>query len=140
MSESDAVQMLVDQWLKFAHADLNAGRTLSVNRATNSPETACFHAQQAAEKAIKALLVKVQIASMKGHDLSNLTKLLPTRFSNTRDLPSLAGLVPYAVAARYPVAHAGDPMQLDTGPTWDEADEALLLAERTVRAVEADLS
>lgn len=140
MSESDAIQMLVDQWLKFARADLNAGRTLSANRDTNSPETACFHAQQAAEKAIKALLVKAQVASTRSHDLSNLTNLVPSEFAQTRSLPSLSSLVPYAVAARYPTAHAGNPMQLDAGPTWDEADHALALAERTLAAVEADLS
>ena len=140
MSVPDPVQMLVEQWLKFAHADLNAGRTLSVNRATNSPETACFHAQQAAEKAIKALLVKAQVSSSKSHDLSNLANLVPSRFSNARNLPSLAGLIPYAVATRYPIAHAGNPMHLDAGPTWDEAENALALAERTIRAVEADLS
>jgi HEPN domain-containing protein len=139
MSAPDPVDVLVAQWLRFAHADLNAGRTLSDHRATNSPDTACFHAQQAAEKAIKAILVKAQVNSARSHDLSSLMNLVPTRFSNTRDLPSLAVLIPYAVAIRCPIVHAGNPILLESGPTWEEADSALALAERTIRAVEADL-
>lgn len=58
-------------WLAFAHDDLAAARCDLAAR------ICCFHAQQAAEKAIKAVLVAHLIDFPWTHSLPTLTKLLP---------------------------------------------------------------
>ena len=49
----------VRQWLEGADNDIEAGEAI-VERVMRSYETASFHAQQAAEKALKALLIRHQ--------------------------------------------------------------------------------
>jgi HEPN domain-containing protein len=44
---------LVQTWLEHARSDLNLGRAALRTRGV-LPEDACFHAQQCAEKALKA--------------------------------------------------------------------------------------
>ncbi|MHB1957196.1 MAG: HEPN domain-containing protein [Sulfobacillus sp.] len=44
---------IVQEWLSFATRDLKAARVLS--HLPGQASTACFHAQQAAEKALKSL-------------------------------------------------------------------------------------
>ena len=55
------------EWLLFARSDLG------VARSGKSPgvllETLCFHAQQAAEKAIKAVLIHNGIPTIKSHNI-----------------------------------------------------------------------
>lgn len=95
------------------------------------PRHACWLAQQAAEKAIKAILVLLQIDFPRSHDLDRLRALLP----NDCDTYSLdldnSGLTEWAVQARYP----GD---------WPEASkkdafDAVQIAVRIVEAVGGDL-
>lgn len=45
-----------DEWLNYSRSDLKLAR-LAAGDASIRPEQACFHAQQAVEKAIKALLL-----------------------------------------------------------------------------------
>lgn len=66
------------------------------------PETLCFHAQQAAEKALKAVLIRASVAPPKTHDLALLLKLVPARYPPLPDPVAVAELTGYAVAARYP--------------------------------------
>ena len=62
----------------------------------------CFHAQQAAEKALKAVLVEERVSFGRSHDLAYLLSLLP----NTRSIPPLLIELPllnkFAVQFRYP--------------------------------------
>ena len=66
-------------------------------------EDLCFHCQQAAEKAIKALLIRHGIPFPYVHDLAVLMLLLEKA---TGDLPDsirrAAGLTRFAVQTRYP--------------------------------------
>ena len=86
---------------------------------------ACFHAQQAAEKYLKALLTWHQIEFSKTHAIEQLLDLVkdaePETASSLRDAMALT---PYGVDIRYP----GDQPE----PNQQEAREAVELA-RIVR-------
>jgi HEPN domain-containing protein len=63
-------------------------------------EIASFHAQQEAEKALKALLISRGVAIPKTHDLEELHRLVGGGFEPAAE--ELAPLTPYAVQSRYP--------------------------------------
>jgi HEPN domain-containing protein len=118
---------LVRQWLAKAEEDLGVAEYL-VSENTEYFSAAGFHAQQAAEKFLKAVLVHHQIEFPKTHDLAGLLDLI------SRADPDLAlalgdviGLNIYAVEARYP----GDSPEI----TASEAKIALSLAIKVQRHV-----
>jgi HEPN domain-containing protein len=65
-------------------------------------EHLCFHAQQAAEKALKAVLVVDGISFGHSHDLAYLLGLLPEEKSIPPSLIALPLLNKFAVQYRYP--------------------------------------
>ena len=66
-------------------------------------EDLCFEAQQAAEKAIKARLIKLGIDFPYVHDLAHLLSLLEASGEFVPDaVRESADLTPYAVFTRYP--------------------------------------
>ena len=91
---------LVKGWLLKAESDLtNARLCLAAGQAL---DTVCFHAQQAAEKYIKAHLLANEIEFPFIHNLEKLVELCEQRdpsFQNIRTLSQ--GLTPYAVELRY---------------------------------------
>ena len=89
---------LVRGWLAKADSDLDAGRLLLAN---GPYDIACFHAQQAIEKLLKALLAFYDQSAPRTHDLEELQRLLLA----IQDNPDLAALdlfevSDYAVMAR----------------------------------------
>lgn len=67
----------------------------------------CFHAQQCAEKYLKAWLTEQDVAFPKTHDLEALAKLcLPTLSELASLLDGLRLLTSFAVEVRYPGASA----------------------------------
>ena len=67
------------------------------------PEDLCFAAQQAAEKAIKAVMLKRNIEYPYVHDLAHLLSLLEDAGEVVPDAVRKAEeLTPYAVSTRYP--------------------------------------
>jgi hypothetical protein len=112
-------------WLMKAASDLAAAE-LVVDGA-GPYDTACFHAQQASEKALKALLAFNGLPVPRTHDLEELQRLCLGIVS----LPALAGLdlteaTDYGVLVRY---------DLGFWPDQAEAADALLLAEQVNRIV-----
>jgi HEPN domain-containing protein len=109
-------------WLRNARSDL----ALSAMRKTKAVlyEHLCFHAQQAAEKALKSVLVLVEIRFPRTHDLAYLMDLLPPQVSIPPALIDLPLLTKFAVLQRYP----GD------APPVTVADRrrAVLLAQEAV--------
>jgi HEPN domain-containing protein len=93
---------IVLTWLKRARSDLQLGRVALRSRGV-LPEDACFHAQQCAEKSLKALLLQQNIAFPKTHAIEVLLDLLKTR---GMDIPNGVDeafeLSEYAVQTRYP--------------------------------------
>ncbi len=112
----------VRQWLRKGLADLMAARHLLGGGADLS-YGAAFHAQQAAEKFLKATLVWHQVEFPKTHDIGRLVELVHSADPPLADLTREAtSLTPYGVEARYP----GDLYE----PTQEEAQLAVTLAER----------
>jgi HEPN domain-containing protein len=65
--------------------------------------TASFHSQQAAEKALKALLTRHQIEFARTHNIGELLLLVePVVPGLSRRLDAARDLTPHAVADRYP--------------------------------------
>jgi HEPN domain-containing protein len=90
------------EWLQKAEQDLVAARVLLKN---NPPvlEPACFHCQQAVEKALKAFLVLKGISFEEVHNLTYLMVLCELQEPNFASLRDMAEkLSPYAVKIRYP--------------------------------------
>ncbi len=92
-------------------------------------EDLCFNAQQAAEKALKAVLIEHELEFPYVHDL---VKLMETLLQGGHDVPDkvreAARISQYAVAARYP----GSLESL----TRQDYEEALILATTVVRWAE----
>ena len=106
--------------LEKARHDLVAGRaTLATGQAT---DMVCFHAQQAVEKSLKALLALRDVEYPRRHDLGELLELVGSLYPQAA-LPTeqLMALAPYAVEARYDEAWE---------PDAQEARRALELAEQ----------
>jgi len=92
----------VRQWLRKADADLETARHL-VQARPDLCFSAAFHAQQAAEKVIKAALVWRQVEFPKTHDLDRLIGLLAAVDERLgTHLHDGRKLTPYGVDARYP--------------------------------------
>ena len=92
----------VQGWLKKATGDLHAAeRLLELDQVDCF--AAAFHAQQAAEKFLKAFLVRHQIPFPKTHDIQDLLKL-SARADTTveQELSSAAMMTPFGVEFRYP--------------------------------------
>ena len=103
-SHAQVIWDFIQGWLEKAEADLQAARLL-VAAPSRDYFTAAFHAQQAAEKYLKALLVWHQTAFVKTHDIQHLINLGARRDpSLARDLATAASLTPYGVDFRYPGA------------------------------------
>jgi HEPN domain-containing protein len=94
---------LTGEWVEKAEGDLaTAKREIRVRKAPNF-DAVCFHAQQCAEKYLKALLQEAEIPFGKTHHLIVLLDLL-LRDSSTWELfrPQLQSLNAYSVSIRYP--------------------------------------
>ncbi|MFH1529884.1 MAG: HEPN domain-containing protein [Pseudomonadota bacterium] len=118
----------VAAWLEKADGDLRMARFALT---TEDPllDQACFHSQQAVEKALKALLVAAEQAVPKTHDLLLLADgLKATSPVMEAFIPTLAALTPYSVTPRYPSWLAPE--------TRVEAEEAVRSAETLLDAVE----
>ena len=114
------------EWLNRARSDLAIARA-DVPGAY--PEDLCFHAQQAAEKAVKGLLVMNGVGFPFVHDLAFLSSLLeetgeaiPEAVLRAADLSDYAGLT------RYPGPY--EPV------SEEERADAISVAEVVVRWVE----
>jgi len=113
------------KWLAHAESDLNLAR-LARGRAEVLPEQVCFHAQQAAEKALKAVLLFKRIEFPLVHDIEALVELLKNSGAVfPPEVNEASSLTPYAVEVRYP-GH----LEEITSP---DAGEAIRLAEAVLR-------
>lgn len=94
---------LTTEWIRKAEGDLATARRELRARTAPNYDAACFHAQQCAEKYMKALLQEAEIPFGKTHNLSLLLDLLKEHHPGLELLrPTLAILNAYAVEYRYP--------------------------------------
>ncbi len=93
---------LVRAWVGKAEADLSVVE-MCLNK-KRSLEAACFHAQQAAEKYLKAYLTPKEIEFPFVHNLEKLIELCSKGDPSFTDIKGVGReLTPYAVQARYDV-------------------------------------
>lgn len=124
-------QELIQQWLDKAEQDLQAAIVLL---SEDEPLLGIigFHAQQAAEKFLKALLVHQQIEFPKHHNLGELLDLVAKFDHSLADaLRGVTALNPYGVEIRYP----GDLPEMNQA----DAQEAIKLAQKVREAIYASL-
>lgn len=89
-------------WLAKAEDDLAAARII-LGGSLSSWGNSSFHSQQAAEKALKALLVRHQVNFPRGHDIAALLLLAESRAPGiAAALNRAQTLTTYAVETRYP--------------------------------------
>lgn len=90
----------VSRWLRYAREDLEVAEMIIEHE--QALRVACFHAQQCAEKAIKASLVFLGTSFRKVHDLELLSQELPDDWALSKDPERLSWLTVWAVEPRYP--------------------------------------
>ena len=112
------------EWLAHAGADLHYAR-LGQKDSAALGNLVAFHAQQAIEKALKAVLVRHTVEFPKTHDLEQLLELIegagvvwPPAFNKVLEF------IPFATHARYP--------GFDDPITKVEVDEAIIMAEQVL--------
>ena len=123
----DAKLELSREWLLKASNDLRSARRLA---AGDDPifDTAVFHCQQTAEKALKGFLVHHDVPFEKTHNLVAIVAMaLPIDSSFSTLAEAAALLSPYAVLHRYPDEKAA--------PSKARFKSALAAAERVYRFV-----
>ena len=94
---------LTKEWVAKAEDDYEVALTEYRKRKSPKYDAACFHAQQCAEKYLKARLNEASIAFSKTHNLTKLLQLvLPIEPLWSGMLNSLSELTTSAVEYRYP--------------------------------------
>ena len=92
----------IQQWLKLAGLDLRSAKN---DLKDNPPvtNTACYHAQQCAEKSLKAFIVRWDQHIEKTHDLTLLLKTC-IKYDLEFEMHKTAAqrLTDYAITTRYP--------------------------------------
>ena len=110
------------EWLNRAHSDLALARAA---RERVYLEDLCFHAQQAAEKAIKAVLITRGVQFAYVHDIAELLRELEQAGQDVPpDIRQAARLTRFAVFSRYP-----SPSPSVRSEEWEDA---VVSAERVV--------
>ena len=102
----------IQAWLDYAHMDYDAAVTL-FEHYPQPYEIICYHCQQAAEKAIKALFIRFDIPGgiPRKHDLSFLLNQLRGSVEIPAELRRCAdALSVYGIISRYP-----NEIQVDQG-------------------------
>lgn len=100
-----ASRELALRWLAYAEADLAAARTLIAHGTPSfgAAEVSSYHCQQAAEKALKGMLVLHSMPVTKTHDLPLLLhRVGPPEKAHAEFLEAAIRLNPFGTAYRYP--------------------------------------
>lgn len=91
------------RWLQYAGDDLLFAEDAAKDP-HRPPRYACLHAQQSAEKALKAVLIFEQVDFPRTHNVDHLAGLVPQTWERVKALPEMSTLSSWAVQARYPDA------------------------------------
>jgi HEPN domain-containing protein len=113
-------------WAREADEELQAARVIA-EHVEIPGRVAGFHAHLAAEKAMKALLIRGSVALPRIHDLIELQRLLSVEDGDAFDVADLELLNPWTIDGRYP-ADIGD-----VAP--GEVESAVRAAARVVEIV-----
>ncbi len=132
----DALRSLVGEWVAKADKDFQAAVRL-VDEGAYFREIVGFHSQQAAEKYLKALLVRHQVVFPKTHDIGELLDRVATIDAATAEaLRDTDLLTPFGVETRYP----GDAPEMLPGGESAAVDLARQAKDSVMKLLEPYLS
>lgn len=119
------------RWLRQARGELRTAE-LAAQSPDQDPSPACYLAQQAAEKALKAALVFLQVQYPLTHELDVIRRDIPLGWSVREEFRNLKKLSDWSFKARYP-----GPWRR---PSRRDAAEATRLARAIYETVLRDLA
>jgi HEPN domain-containing protein len=120
------------RWFQQAQADLEVVRTL---RTAGHHATACFHSQQAAEKALKGVLYSQGARVVLGHSVQQLAQQCETHDSTFADIDAEASLLDqFYIPTRYPTGLPSPAVPSETY-TSSEAEAVQEAAKRVLQIV-----
>jgi HEPN domain-containing protein len=122
---------LVKAWLEKAKKDLEVAKSAK-RKGISYADIACFHAQQSAEKALKAYLVWLEVEFPKTHVLEDLLDLIApqdTSLESWRE--TLQAMTPFAVEIRYPESST---------PSVEETNRAIRTAGGVLKLIQRKVS
>jgi len=121
----------VAQWLNLADEDLNMA-SVALNYSSSRPyRLIAYHAQQCAEKYLKAYLIFHNEDFPYTHNIRRLLKLCGKFATWSQNLKDAEELTPYAITTRYP----GEDQEV----TETEAANAIEIARKVREQVRAEL-
>lgn len=129
VSEEDRLEQ-TRLWIRQARTDLVLADMVLASGQVD-PDPACYHAQQAAEKALKAVLVFLQVQYPFTHELDAIREHLPLGWAVRAEFRNLKKLSDWSFKARYPGGWAP--------PTRADATEATRLARAIYESALRDL-
>lgn len=126
---------ITHEWLLLAAQDLAAAQALlSYEHLTNM---VAFHAQQAVEKALKAVIEELELGFIKTHSLTRLYGIIRSHHPVIEDMDMLDRLDAVYIEARYP----NEMGLLPSGkPTLEEAAALIHFADNIVQQLRSSLS
>lgn len=95
------------EWFKYAEGDLAVAKVKKSKKMLY--ETLCYHCQQTAEKAIKAIYIFYNLDFERTHDIDKLLKELQVHIDIPEVIHNTKHLSRYAVMSKYP----GDEDEVD---------------------------
>ena len=111
------MKRLTAQWVRKAESDYVVARKLARGKDPHNDEV-CFHAQQSAEKYLKALMEEIGLAVPRTHVLEDLVAQLLPHYPSFRAFRQGARyLTRFAVSTRYPGKNATKRQSI-VAPTW----------------------
>ena len=122
----------VRQWMLYGDEDLLMARHGLTLKSSAPYRLIAYHAQQCAEKYLKAFLVSRSIDFPFTHNLGRLIELAQQKRNWPESLLDAEILTPYAITARYP----GE----DEPVSCEEANHAIAVAEQTRELLRAALT
>jgi len=104
MSKTQKMHKVVKQWLEHAEEDLRLAKHAFRLLSSCPCKLIAFHAQQCAEKYLKAFLALKKVDFPYTHNISLLLEISSDHAAWAKDLREAETLTDYAVTARYPGA------------------------------------
>lgn len=102
MSKTQKIHKVVKQWLEHAEEDLRLAKHAFKLSSSRPHKLIAFHAQQCAEKYLKAFLALKKVDFPYTHNISLLLEISCNHAGWAKDLREAETLTDYAVTARYP--------------------------------------
>ncbi|MFH1831763.1 MAG: HEPN domain-containing protein [bacterium] len=118
-------------WLRKALSDLRSAKKL-LKDDDDTLDTAAYHTQQCAEKALKAYLVFKHKSPTRTHDLAKLLELCVALDQSLKALiDDVITLIPYATYIRYP----DDYFEIDRS----DVEKAIVIALKIFKLIKAKI-